>query len=375
MLACWLPIVTNPCRAPPLFVAISSETDPLPVPLGVATRIHDWLLVAVQAQPSAAVTTIVTMPPSSATSALAGFNEEMQLVGALCTIRNDWLPIVSVSVRVSDCWLAATVSVAAVSPWPDPGEKSAHATSVRAVHVQLDPMVTVTVNRPPAHGIGEGTPEMLAVQPDGAGAGEGDGDGDGVGDGDATGVGLVGPADALPESPPQALAMTATARIGTTTRICLVMACETARDSPTPAPTAATPGRAPQVPVAAGDPVGGGFLRRGSASAPAALQPRISYTFDGRMYEISVSHREGAVYGVTVDDGRGTTTHAVTVWPSDVQRYAPGAMPEELLEASFRFLLEREPKESILRRFDVPVIERYFPEYPKVIAGMVTRRA
>ena len=33
------------------------------------------------------------------------------------------------------------------------------------------------------------------------------------------------------------------------------------------------------------------------------------------------------------------------------------------VEESFAFLLEREPRESILRRFDLPVIGRYFPEY------------
>jgi hypothetical protein len=39
------------------------------------------------------------------------------------------------------------------------------------------------------------------------------------------------------------------------------------------------------------------------------------------------------------------------------------AAPEELVRRSFEFLLAREPKESILRRFDLPVIGRYFPEY------------
>ena len=37
--------------------------------------------------------------------------------------------------------------------------------------------------------------------------------------------------------------------------------------------------------------------------------------------------------------------------------------PERCLEAAFRFLLDREPKESILARFDVSVISRYFPEF------------
>jgi hypothetical protein len=33
-----------------------------------------------------------------------------------------------------------------------------------------------------------------------------------------------------------------------------------------------------------------------------------------------------------------------------------------MIEAAFRFLLAREPKESILARFDVSVISRYFPQ-------------
>ena len=87
------------------------------------------------------------------------------------------------------------------------------------------------------------------------------------------------------------------------------------------------------------------------------------------MASIHVAHRTGAIYDVTVTDTRGATHHEVQVWPSDVERYAPGATPEELLEASFVFLLEREPKEAILSRFELPVIERYFPEYLAQIAA------
>ena len=39
--------------------------------------------------------------------------------------------------------------------------------------------------------------------------------------------------------------------------------------------------------------------------------------------------------------------------------------PERCIEAAFRFLLDREPKESILRRFDITVISRYFPEFER----------
>jgi hypothetical protein len=89
------------------------------------------------------------------------------------------------------------------------------------------------------------------------------------------------------------------------------------------------------------------------------------------MTSIAVTHHEGSVYRVTVSDESGQTVHQVTVWPSDVERYAPGATPEALLEASFRFLLDREPKEAILRSFELPVIERYFPEYRRVIGSII----
>jgi hypothetical protein len=85
---------------------------------------------------------------------------------------------------------------------------------------------------------------------------------------------------------------------------------------------------------------------------------------------ITVAHEDRSDYLVIVEEGGRHTSHVVTVWPSDVDRYAPGATPEALLEASFEFLLAREPKEAIMPRFELPLIERYFPEYPSVIHGM-----
>jgi len=76
-------------------------------------------------------------------------------------------------------------------------------------------------------------------------------------------------------------------------------------------------------------------------------------------------------YRITVHEGSSSTEHEVTVTDADVQRYAPGATVEHLLEASFEFLLEREPKESILSSFALPVIERYFPEYARQIRTAV----
>jgi len=76
---------------------------------------------------------------------------------------------------------------------------------------------------------------------------------------------------------------------------------------------------------------------------------------------------EGWVCDVTVGNG-GTTRHQVRVSRSDLARLAPGASdPEDLVRASFGFLLEREPKESILRDFDLTVIGRYFPDFEREI--------
>ena len=90
-----------------------------------------------------------------------------------------------------------------------------------------------------------------------------------------------------------------------------------------------------------------------------------------RMATITAAHITGSTYRVTVDEGGDRTTHEVTVTPQHIERYAPGTTPERLLEASFEFLLEREPKEAIMARFDLPVIERYFPEYARTIRGLV----
>ena len=63
-----------------------------------------------------------------------------------------------------------------------------------------------------------------------------------------------------------------------------------------------------------------------------------------------------------------TTQHRVRVTPADLQRFSgENVAAPQLLEASFRFLLERESNTSILSSFDLPVIGRYFPEYEREI--------
>jgi hypothetical protein len=76
-------------------------------------------------------------------------------------------------------------------------------------------------------------------------------------------------------------------------------------------------------------------------------------------------------FQVTVD-GNPSTTHTVTLTPEYWRKLTGGRAPMELLvEKSFEFLLERESNTSILRSFDLPVIQRYFSEYERTIGGML----
>jgi hypothetical protein len=62
--------------------------------------------------------------------------------------------------------------------------------------------------------------------------------------------------------------------------------------------------------------------------------------------------------------------HSVTVTPEYLQRLSGSlTSAETLIEKSFEFLLERESDTSILRSFDLPVIQRYFPEYERTITA------
>lgn len=72
---------------------------------------------------------------------------------------------------------------------------------------------------------------------------------------------------------------------------------------------------------------------------------------------------EGA-FRVRVSDGRSETSHVVTLKSADCERISGGKVePAELVRIAFEFLLENEPKESILSRFDLPLIGRYFPNF------------
>jgi hypothetical protein len=67
----------------------------------------------------------------------------------------------------------------------------------------------------------------------------------------------------------------------------------------------------------------------------------------------------------TVDLEAGQRAHRfdVTLSWSDYDHWSHGRVaPEKVVEAIFRFLLDKEPVSAIMSKFDCAVVRRYFPE-------------
>lgn len=77
-----------------------------------------------------------------------------------------------------------------------------------------------------------------------------------------------------------------------------------------------------------------------------------------------VKTADGWQFAMAVDG----TTFSVTSTNSYHQQLTAGKVaPAKLVEASLRYLLDREPVESILSEFDLGQIELYFPNYQSEI--------
>ena len=64
-----------------------------------------------------------------------------------------------------------------------------------------------------------------------------------------------------------------------------------------------------------------------------------------------------------------STEHRVTLTDAYWEQIWNRSLPKkEIVSRSFAFLLEREPNSSIMRTFDLPVIQRYFSEYEGITA-------
>jgi hypothetical protein len=89
------------------------------------------------------------------------------------------------------------------------------------------------------------------------------------------------------------------------------------------------------------------------------------------MIEVKQTQTEDSLqFSVTITDGNGVTQHQVTMSQATYESLTGGEWtPVECVRAAFRFLLDREPKESILSTFDIPVISRYFPSFEQDLSG------
>ena len=82
---------------------------------------------------------------------------------------------------------------------------------------------------------------------------------------------------------------------------------------------------------------------------------------------------EGA-FQIRVVEGATESAHRVTLKPEYSNRLTAGKIEApELIRRSFEFLLEREPKESILSRFDLQDIQRYFPDFERTIERQISQ--
>jgi D-glycero-D-manno-heptose 1,7-bisphosphate phosphatase len=122
-------------------------------------------------------------------------------------------------------------------------------------------------------------------------------------------------------------------------------------------PTAADLSEAAQLILAASGGTGGGRLQGGRSGAMAEIEVNKTGEDEG-----------GFRFEVQLREAGSWTTHQVTLSREDYEKLGKGSeSPEGFVHACFRFLLEREPKESILTRFDVRQIGSYFPEFEREV--------
>lgn len=81
---------------------------------------------------------------------------------------------------------------------------------------------------------------------------------------------------------------------------------------------------------------------------------------------ISLSHKDehGYLFEVHIKDPDSMTIHRIEISEAQYKDLTDGRTPPEaLVEKSFKFLLSKEPKESILPVFNIADITQHFPDY------------
>lgn len=95
------------------------------------------------------------------------------------------------------------------------------------------------------------------------------------------------------------------------------------------------------------------------------------------MIDISIKQieREEPVFKIILTDKTGNRTrHTVSLSEIYFDNLTHGKISKlELIEMSFKFLLEQEPASAILSEFDLEDIMRYYPEYDRIIRDNIAK--
>ncbi len=84
---------------------------------------------------------------------------------------------------------------------------------------------------------------------------------------------------------------------------------------------------------------------------------------------ITVNKTDENTFDVTIDEEGSKATKTVTLDDKYHKKITGGIIPkEEVIKKSFEFLLDKEPKESIMSRFDLRDIVKFFPEFESYIS-------
>ena len=79
-------------------------------------------------------------------------------------------------------------------------------------------------------------------------------------------------------------------------------------------------------------------------------------------------------FEVTIRDATGVSRHHISLSRDDLARLGGGVDGDILVVAAFRFLLDREPRETILSHFDIKTISVYFPDFETRLGGYLGDR-
>ncbi|MEX2322635.1 MAG: hypothetical protein WEA29_02540 [Acidimicrobiia bacterium] len=82
------------------------------------------------------------------------------------------------------------------------------------------------------------------------------------------------------------------------------------------------------------------------------------------MTDIGIETLDEWSFRVDLSDGSSSSSHTVTIDPDWYEDHLADAPKEAVVRASFRFLLDRESRTSILPKFDLGSISWYFDDYP-----------